>query len=209
MSALGYQMYVNIAPKNTSIFDPVPMRIDELRSTPVKAILDIFAASAGSAQHAAWDSATATPDGLRVAKAFAAYFQNRFPRALEILSEGPVDTANYHFLLARTALRTQNHAEAAEACRRAIEIRGRSSEALSLLTECLIRTRDIDGAVEAGEAAIAVNQNDPESHFQLARAYQISGDVDNAREHVGLAIGLDETRAMFRTLEEALNASED
>ncbi len=130
------------------------------------------------ALEAAPDSTTLR-QGLAVSLYRGRDLEAALPLLEELVNRSP-DSAELNRLYGTVLLEMQRPGEALAALRRAVELAPRSAEAHGALGEALMKSGDAAGAIAHLEAALAADE-DGTRHFQLARAYQVTGDSARAR----------------------------
>ena len=80
--------------------------------------------------------------------------------------------------------------EAIAAYRRCLEIAPDHANAWSGLAMALSRTGDLDGAIEAGQRAVALDPEEPLGHTSLSMFYQQKGMIPEAEDEKARAMQL-------------------
>jgi tetratricopeptide (TPR) repeat protein len=132
---------------------------------------------------AAWEEAIrlAPSDGrLRLELATTLYLSRDYAAAEKLLTELKADDPDALFMLGDSMLNQQRAAEAIPHLQRAVELQPRYPHAHAALARSYVQTGDTAKAIPHLEQSLQVDTGGA-LHYQLARAYQAAGRMEDAK----------------------------
>ncbi|MEM9221456.1 MAG: hypothetical protein AAGB11_03515 [Pseudomonadota bacterium] len=210
MAGMDYEIFQNIAPRNSRMFGFQPFRIDQTTQVIEKGIYDLIAAPIGSERTALWHEMSVKSSRLRVDEAFVSFADGDYGNTIRILKSSQCEKDQQAiFLMAHCCLLEKKFDDAAAAIKLAIDRYGATNEAYIVLARASLNLDRYAEAEASARAAANLTPTDHLAYFLLARACWQMNDKNGAEKAIEEAMRLAPENEAYSKLSSSIRRTDN